>query len=89
VFFVPGIRSNRNQDPRAELLDQLTQEFRVAVVKPLDVDWINDRSAPSSVGCRGLPPPPRSHVVFSVRLERTGTKDKPKCRRVRGSNWKS
>jgi hypothetical protein len=54
VFFVPGVRSNRDPDAGAEFLDQLTQELRVAAVKPLDIDWISDRSIPSSVGRVGF-----------------------------------
>jgi len=54
VFVVPRIRANRNPDARAEFLDQLTQEFRVAVVKPLDIDWISDRSMPSFNGLVGF-----------------------------------
>ena len=50
VFVVPGIRANRNPDARAEFHDQLTQKVLVAVVKPLDIDWISDRSVPSLDG---------------------------------------
>lgn len=50
MFIVTGIRANRNPDARAEFLDQFTQEVRVAVVKPLDIDWISDRSTPSPSG---------------------------------------
>lgn len=54
MLVVARIRANRNPDPRAEFLDQLMQEFGVAVVKPLDVDWISDRSMPSRYGPCGL-----------------------------------
>ena len=54
MFFVSGIRANRDPDAGAEFLDQLTQEFRVAVVKPLDIDWISDRSMPPSVALVGF-----------------------------------
>lgn len=56
MFVVPCIRPNRDPDAWAEFLNQLTQEFRIAVVKPLDIDWISDRSMPSSVGRCGLRP---------------------------------
>ena len=41
--------ANSDQDARAQLLDQFTQEFRVAPAKSLDVDWISDRSASLAV----------------------------------------
>lgn len=49
MFVVARIRTNRDPDAGAEFFDELTQEFRIAVVKPLDIDWISDRSMPSSV----------------------------------------
>ena len=54
LFVVSRVRANRDPDPRAEFLNQLTQKFRVAVVKPLDIDWISDRSMPSRYGPCGL-----------------------------------
>lgn len=54
MFVVSRVWANRDPDARAEFLDELTQEFRVAVVKPLDVDWISDRSMPSRYGPCGL-----------------------------------
>lgn len=60
LFVVSRVRANRDPDARAEFLNQLTQEFRVAVVKPLDVDWISDRSMPSRYGPCGL----RCRLVF-------------------------
>lgn len=47
MFVVSRVGANRDPDPRAEFLNQLMQEFRIAVVKPLDIDWISDRSMPS------------------------------------------
>lgn len=78
MFFVSSIRANRDPDARTEFLDELTQEFRVAVVKPLDVDWISDRSMPSHVGRAGL----RRHLVLisssGAAGAHRGTKDRPK-----------
>ena len=77
MFFVPGIRANRDPDAGAELLNQLAQEFWIAVVKPLDIDWISDRSMPSPVGRSGL----RRHLVLISYSGATGahrgTKDRP------------
>ena len=64
MFFVSGIRANRDPDAGAEFLDQLPQEFRVAVVKPLNIDWISDRSMPSPTGRMWASTPPR----FSPRI---------------------
>lgn len=63
MVVVSRIRTNRDPDARAEFLDQLTQEYRVAVVKPLDIDWISDRSMPSVDGLVGI-----DAAAFSSRL---------------------
>ena len=89
MFVVPRVRPNRDPDAGAEFLDQLTQELRIAVVKPLDIDWISDRSMPCSVGRCGL----RRRCVLMSSLsalpERTGTKDRPKRPLCTAPNWKS
>lgn len=49
MLVVASIGSNCGQDARAQLPNQFTQEFRVAPVKSLEVDWISDRSIPLAV----------------------------------------
>lgn len=68
MFVVSSIWANRDPDARAEFLDQLAQEFRIAVVKPLDIDWISDRSMPSRYGRLGL----RSRLVLISSLSADG-----------------
>ena len=79
---VTGIGANRDPDAGAECLDQLTQQYRVAVVKPLDIDWISDRSnAFAAVGCCGFCTPPGAHCARSAPalkiVQRTAVKGMP------------
>lgn len=89
MVVVPRVRTNRDPDARADFLDQLTQEFRVAAVKPLDIDWISDRSTPSLKWALWASWPTRSHLVCSVEPERTDPKDRPKKPLCTAPNWKS
>ena len=78
MFVVPSIRANRDPDARTEFLDQLTQECRVAAAKPLDIDWISDRSMSPAVSPLWASTPPRFSSRIMVWSARTGTKDRRK-----------